>query len=74
MAGNIWGAIPGGKNPFTGSGGVLGSASSVVSAIIDPNFWKRAIEVIIGIIMLAVGLDKMTTSIPIATQIAKAVT
>jgi hypothetical protein len=73
MAGNWWAGLPGGKSPFSGIQNPITTTSDLIKAIGNPNFWKRAIEVVLGIVLLAVGLDKMTTSIPIASQIAKAV-
>lgn len=74
MAVNPWAAIPGG-NPFSGSSitSALSGFSALGNDITSASFWKRVVEVLVGVILLAVGLAKLTDAVPTATKIAKAV-
>jgi hypothetical protein len=42
-----------------------------LSALANPNTWLRVAEVGLGVILLAVGVAKLTNAIPAATKIAK---
>lgn len=76
--GNIWSLLPGGTNPFSG---VVASASSdAVSSIVDTAKaiikaipWARIAEVILGLVLVGVGLSKLTNAVPAATKLAKMV-
>jgi hypothetical protein len=74
MAVNPWAAIPGG-NPFAGSSAssLLSGLSSLGSDVTSASFWKRVVEVLLGIVILAVGMAKLTDAVPAATKLAKAV-
>jgi hypothetical protein len=46
---------------------------SGLSAIFQANIWIRVAEVVLGLVLVAVGLAKMTNAVPVATKIAKVV-
>lgn len=46
--------------------GVLG----FLGALTDPHTWLRVAEVILGLVLIAVGLAKLTNAVPIATRTA----
>lgn len=50
-------------------GGVLGFLSNLASA----NLWLRIGEVVLGIVLIAVGTAELTHAVPIATKIASTV-
>lgn len=78
--------VPGGATP-TGSQSqglsqaipnVAGAAASGISqSILGPlfqaNIWIRVGEVVLGLVILAVGLARITHAVPVATKIATAV-
>jgi len=35
------------------------------------KFWERAGEIVLGIILISIGLARLTRAVPIATAIAK---
>lgn len=59
-------AIP---NPLTG----VNAIGDFFVRLTDPHTWIRVGEVLIGVLLLAVGIASMTNSIPAATKIAKMV-
>ena len=44
---------------------------SGLSSLFQANIWIRVAEVVLGLVLVAVGLAKMTNAVPIATKIAK---
>lgn len=46
---------------------------SGVEAIFQANIWIRVAEVVLGLVLVAVGLAKLTNAVPAATKIAKVV-
>lgn len=68
------------KHPIKGNpvdraaGGVANAAKSVTSDVLKPlfqaNIWIRVGEVALGIVLIAVGLARLTNAVPIATKIA----
>lgn len=56
-------------NPLSG----INAVGDFFVRITDPHTWIRVGEVIIGVLLLAVGIASMTNSIPSATKIAKMV-
>lgn len=58
----------------TGAGAVEGAATAVpdfLSRLTSANLWERIGEVVLGIVLIAVGLARITHAVPVATQIAK---
>lgn len=53
----------------TGSG--LTAAASPLGALFNAHIWIRVGEVALGLILIAVGVAKLTSSVPIATKIAR---
>jgi hypothetical protein len=49
----------------------LVSVTGFLSALANPNTWLRVAEVGLGVILLAVGIAKLTNAVPVATKIAK---
>lgn len=73
---NILGAsrTDGSKSPEGSIGGkaVAGvSVTGFLSALTNAATWLRVAEVGLGIILLAVGVAKLTNAVPVATKIAK---
>lgn len=65
-------------SPGAYAGDVAGAgATSVVNDALKPLFqsaiWLRVAEVALGLLLIAVGLAKLTNAVPIATKIAEAV-
>jgi hypothetical protein len=57
-----------------GSGGgtsSLGQIANFFSQLGQANTWIRVGEVVLGLILIAVGLAKITHAVPVATEIAK---
>ncbi|HEV2244907.1 MAG TPA: hypothetical protein VGR98_27985 [Streptosporangiaceae bacterium] len=52
------------------AGGVLGNLFSLSGGPFSANFWIRAGEVVLGLILLAVGVAKLTGAVPLATKVA----
>lgn len=44
-----------------------------LSALSNANTWIRVAEVLVGVLLIAVGVAQLTHAVPIATKIAKAV-
>jgi hypothetical protein len=47
--------------------------SGVLSGLFQANIWLRVGEVVLGLVLIAVGIARLTTSVPAATKIAKSV-
>jgi hypothetical protein len=56
-------------NPLTG----LDALGDLAQRLTQASTWLRVGEVILGLILVAVGLEKLTNAIPIATKVAAAV-
>jgi hypothetical protein len=76
--GNIWSLFPGGKDPL--SGAVNSVTTDAVSSVVDTAKtiikaipWARIAEVILGLVLVGVGLSKLTNAVPAATKLAKMV-
>jgi hypothetical protein len=54
------------SNPLTG----ITAVGDIFQRLAQPQTWIRISEVIIGVLLLAVGVASMTNSIPAATKIA----
>jgi hypothetical protein len=46
------------------------SITGFLSALVNPHTWLRVAEVGIGVLLVAVGVAKLTNAIPIATKLA----
>lgn len=68
-AGTNTGAIGQVQQAVGGSAGI----ADFLSRLTQKNTWVRVAEVAIGIILIAVGVARMTHAVPIATKIAGAV-
>ncbi len=79
-------AQPGGKNDITTPGGVAGavvdssplgswqqSLTNFLGALTNGNTWIRLAEGVLGVVLIAIGLARITHAVPIATKIAGAV-
>ncbi len=49
----------------------VGGVTDFLGRLTDPNTWIRVAEITLGVILVAIGLAKMTNAIPVATKIAK---
>lgn len=58
-----------GSSPFGG----LAAIGDFFARLGQPNTWIRAGEVVLGLILIAVGLARITKAVPVATKIAKTV-
>lgn len=56
-----------------GLGNLIAKAGTFFDDLTSKNFWLRAGEVILGLILIAVGVAKLTHAVPIATKVAKTV-
>lgn len=73
-AANAPSGISGPTPGFTGGiANPLNDLNSFFSNLSNANTWLRVGEVVLGIVLIAVGLARMTNAVPIATSIAKAV-
>lgn len=52
---------------------VVNAVTNPLSPLFQANLWMRVGQVALGLILIAVGVAKMTNAVPIATRIAKAV-
>lgn len=57
----------------TGTGLGLAAATNPIGALFQAHIWIRVGEVALGLILIAVGVAKLTNAVPIATKIAKVV-
>lgn len=46
------------------------TAETIFSVLQSPNLWIRAGEVVLGLVLLAVGIARLTNAVPIATKVA----
>lgn len=47
--------------------------SGFLSALANANTWVRVAEVLIGVVLIAVGIAELTNAVPAATKIARVV-
>lgn len=67
---NLFGQpAPSVPNPLSG----LASIGDFFSRLTNANTWLRLGEVVLGVLLIAVGVAKMTNAVPAATKIARAV-
>ena len=69
-AANPWSLFPGGKDPFSGLGSSIASEASSFFLALP---WMRIGETILGLLLIAVGLSKLTDAVPSAAKLAKLV-
>lgn len=50
--------------------GAVTSTSDFLSRLTDPNTWVRIAEVVLGLVLIAVGVAKLTNAVPVATKVA----
>jgi hypothetical protein len=62
------GHLPGIPNPLSG----LAAIGDFFTRLTEPATWLRAGEVILGLLLIAVGVAKMTDAVPVASRVAKA--
>jgi hypothetical protein len=76
------GSQPGGPNDITTPGGVwgalmqssgLGAVGEFVKGLGQASTWLRIGEGVLGLVLIAVGVARITNAVPVATKIAKAV-
>jgi len=51
-------------------GNAVEGVAGFVGALTDPHTWVRIAEVVLGLVLIAVGIAKLTNAVPIATRIA----
>ena len=49
------------------------TSSSPIAGLFQGNLWLRVAEVALGLLLIAIGLAKLTNAVPIATTVAAAV-
>lgn len=61
------------SNPTIGKGvaAVGSAATSGLAAFFQGNIWIRVGEAVLGLVLIAIGLARITKAVPIATSIAK---
>lgn len=74
----LGGFAPASTNPAAVSQNFTKSAEAAIAAnplaaLFQANLWLRVAEVALGLVLLAVGVAKLTNAVPIATKIAAAV-
>lgn len=52
---------------------VTGVTNDVLKPLFQGNIWIRVAEVALGVVLIAVGVARLTNALPVATKIAKAV-
>lgn len=57
--------------PVTANQSGLAAIGNFLSTLGQANLWIRVGEVILGIVLLAVGVARITRAVPVATKIAK---
>ena len=57
--------------PVTSQPTGLAAIGAAVTALGQPNLWLRAGEIILGIVLLAIGIARVTRAVPVATSIAR---
>lgn len=60
-------------NPITQAESGLQAVSDFLSRLGQASLWERAAEIIGGLILIAVGVARLTRAVPLATKIASAV-
>lgn len=50
--------------------GAVTSTTDFLSRLTDPNTWVRVAEVVLGLVLIAVGIAKLTNAVPAATRVA----
>ncbi|MGH2866771.1 MAG: hypothetical protein ACRDNK_04265 [Solirubrobacteraceae bacterium] len=61
---------PGASNLVAPAANAGAAAASGISGLFQGAIWLRVAEVALGIILLAVGIAKLTNAVPIATKVA----
>lgn len=62
---------------LNGAGGLLSGLAAIgdfFARLTEANTWLRVGEVTLGVILISIGIAKMTNAVPVATKIAKTVT
>jgi hypothetical protein len=72
-AGSQIGSLPGNILPSIGTGLSNAAGGGVLGPLFQAHIWIRVGEVALGLILIAVGVAKLTNAVPIATKIAKVV-
>ncbi len=67
------GPISGINSAAHAAAGGAAAAGDFLSRLGDANTWIRVGQVLIGLILIAVGVAKLTSAVPAATKIARAV-
>lgn len=70
-ASKTWGDLKDEVNSAKGLANAAVNSLNPLGGLFQANIWLRVAEVGLGIILLAVGVAKLTNAIPIATKIAK---
>lgn len=60
-------------NPISAAGSALGTVSDFLKRLTEASLWERIGEVVLGLILIAVGIARITKAVPAATKIARAV-
>lgn len=68
------GSEPGQSIGATGPAGLAQSlGSTFLGPLFQANLWERVGEVVLGLVLIAIGVARLTHAVPIATKIAGAV-
>lgn len=71
-AGNSPGSAIGGTASAIGNATGLTAIGDFFSRLTQANTWLRAGEVVLGLVLIAVGIARITNAVPLATKIAGA--
>jgi Na+/phosphate symporter len=56
-----------------GTAGPVSGVNDFLTRLTEKSTWIRVGEVVLGLILIAVGLARITHAVPVATKIAKTV-
>lgn len=70
-AGNSPGSAVGGVTNAVGNATGLTAIGDFFSRLTQANTWIRAAEVVLGVVLLAIGIARITDAVPAATRIAR---
>lgn len=57
----------------TAVSGAVTSTNDFLSRLTSPETWIRVAEVVLGLLLIAVGIAKLTNAVPAATRVAKTI-
>jgi hypothetical protein len=72
FGGGLGNAVGGGVEQL-GAKAASQLGSTVLGPLFQANIWERAGEVLLGLVLIAIGVARLTHAVPIATKVAGAV-